>query len=243
MGDRRYGALAVLLAAGIALAGCGDLSEESKDELSSALENLRSISRETQLILNGLEEEKESDQAVDSDKEALDEEQVRNKLELLSLKEEELKAFSSSVMEDDTVKQILEEIDALKEEYADLTGQIVGEKDRREENRAESAKHIRMTIHLRNLSGSDISGICIREGNKDGKELLPEGMTVQDGETILGLVAELYLPKNDRSLILTDSEGNVHEYTFTPDLLTDHPDGLRITVKGDGTELEYDSNG
>lgn len=219
------------------LAGCAALPEETKKELNDSLETLTKLKRETEYKFNGLDED---DGEPDENNGRYDEDDTGDELKLLALKAEELKALVQQVKEDETAAEILEEIEALKESYRSISEDLSKETDRRQDKSEEAEKHIQVMLHLRNLTDYRITGARYSEGSREGDELIPEGVSIGPGETLLGVTLEIYLPEKDRRLIFTDEAGERHEYSLDIDPENASTEGILLEITGDSVKEHTD---
>ena len=215
------------------ISGCSALDEETRTELVTSIDALTKLRRETEYMFNGLEEDGEADKTS-----SLYGEGTGDELSLLALKAEELKALANLATGDEAASEILAEIEALKESYSAIADDLSKETDRRLDDALEAEKHTELMLHLKNLTGYTITGAHLVQGDRKGRELIPEGVTIGSGETLLGVVVNIYIPEPDRRLVFTDEEGKEHSCVLSVDLSEEYPDGLLFTITDDGISGE-----
>ena len=235
--DLRHRAGVCLILLACQLAGCAHPAAESLLEVQSAVHSLHETRRAADALLHSVE--LTEDERIS---------QWEEELLALDLREAIWAETDMTHYTDERLAEVMEELEKLSSEYEAVAIELEDTLEKARQEQEWRDRHIPILLHLKNDTGYSVREVRLTWGDEaagDGKSdsLLPEGVVLAAGESILGLVAKVDTDYPDRQLILTDTDGNEHIYPFTADVNSIGEDGIMIVVRSESEELKYDHPG
>ncbi len=209
-------AIAVVAALGIVLTACGP-SKENLEKLNASRDSLTAAKAETEKLYGLLTTEESKD-----------------KLDELANSYNEYGDMNLEKVKNKEALDVVASMDALKAEYDTLYSELNEELSRQQGEQAEADKWIEILCLLKNSSGSELSSIVLRDGDKavDSENILTEEQTLPSGRMMDGVVLNVYKDSANRSLVVTDTLGNTTEYVLEiTDMENAVNEGISLTIK------------
>ena len=190
--------LAVFFAAtlmALSLMACGT-SEEVMQEVTQAMGDLhlaRQSAEETYLDIT--------------------DESAKSEIDELGKKVDELDKLEFEKIGDKKIKETyLPEINELTLKYGDLGADLTGILNEENEERTELSKHTEKKVYFVNKTGKNLSSIVLHDITRDtySDNYIGDGVTIQDGYTLMGAVLDIYEDSSEWEFIVTDEADTQH---------------------------------
>ena len=212
----RIKVIMIAAAMGLFLTACGP-SKENLEKLNASRDSLTTAKVETEKLYGLLTTEDSKD-----------------KLDELNNSYNEYGDMNLEKVKNKEALNVVAAMDELKAEYDALYSELNEELSRQQGEQAEADKWVEILCLLKNSSGSELSSIVLRDADKavDSENLLTEEQTLPSGRMMDGVVLSVYKDSVNRSLVVTDTLGNVTEYALElADIETAINEGISVTIK------------
>jgi hypothetical protein len=217
---KRFFAAGLLMAA-LLIGGCG-LSEENLQLVTDTMENLTKAKTEAETMYGKI---------TDSDNESY--------LADLEKQYSEYEATNFEKLKDEDVEEMVPKMNDLISSYEELLNEFDTIYKNEQGTAAEEAKYKDVSCYIENKSGSELSGIVLKDVTKgeSSENVLFEGTTLPSGRIIAGLTFTLYEDSTSWQLITTDTLGNenTYEVAFT-DIDNLSQNGMSLTIYSPDSE-------
>ena len=204
------------------LSACG-MSKENLAIATETRDSLTAVSKESDKLYGELTDESH-----------------KNELDELDTKLEEYNAIELKKVKDDEAEELIAGMKDLTASYESLNDTMKTEIEQYKAQIEEEAKYKDILCYIENKSGSELSGIIIKDISKgtESENLLFEGQTLPQGRILSGVIFTVYEESSQRQLITTDTLGNEVTYNLELSGISEMSEsGISIKIPAPDNEI------
>ncbi|WP_408069705.1 hypothetical protein [Butyrivibrio sp. JL13D10] len=145
-------------------------------------------------------------------------------------------------LNDKEIQEIIPDMDELSASYTALLDEMNKELSSEDAATLEASKNIEIVCYIANNSGLELSSIILRDNSlgTDSPSFLAEGQTLPSGRILAGVTFPVNTDSASRSIIVTDTQGNEHEYPITiddPTAVSENGISITLSAPENGAEV------
>ena len=214
---------AVIIIWAVLITGCG-LSEENLKLATDSRDSLTKAKTEAEAMYGNL--------TVDT---------YGDELNSLSGQYSEYEQLELKKIKNDEVQDVISKMQELTDSYNKLFDEMEKELNAEKAKTAEEEKYKEVECFLENKSGSELSGIVLKDVTKgeDSGNLLVDGQTLPSGRILSGVTLSIYSESTAWQLVTTDTLGNENTYDVTfEDIENISQNGMSLVIHAPESGVE-----